>query len=159
MTFILWNPYYSVRIELWPLVTVLVWRAVLARNRGYSIVVSGPRGPCYHSLFLYCIVDEVGYKSLNTPNGLTWWRHQMETFSALQAICAGNSPVTDEFLAQRPVARGFDVFFDLWLNKQLSKQWWGWWFDTPSRPLWRHCNELGLFVEAGLVTSTREAPK
>ena len=35
---------------------------------------------------------------------------------------------------------GFDVFFDLRLNKRLSKQWWGWWFETPSRPLWRHCS-------------------
>ena len=26
-----------------------------------------------------------------------WWRHQMETFSALLAICAGNSPVAGEF--------------------------------------------------------------
>ena len=41
---------------------------------------------------------------------------------------------------QRPVTRSFDVFFDLRLNKRLSKQSWGWWFDTPSRPLWRHCN-------------------
>ena len=24
----------------------------------------------------------------------TWWRHQMKTFSALLAFCAGNSPVT-----------------------------------------------------------------
>ena len=46
----------------------------------------------------------------------------METFSALLAICAGNSPVTAEFLAQRPVTRSFDVFFDLLLNKRLSKQ-------------------------------------
>ena len=44
----------------------------------------------------------------------------METFSALPAICAGNSPVTGEFPAQRPVTRSFDVFFDLRLNKQLS---------------------------------------
>ena len=58
----------------------------------------------------------------------TWWRHQMETFSALLAICAGNSPVSGEFPAQRPVTRNFDVFFDLCLNKPLSKQWWGWWF-------------------------------
>ena len=42
-----------------------------------------------------------------------WWRHQMETFSALLAICAGNSPVPGEFPAQRPVTRSFDVFFDL----------------------------------------------
>ena len=73
---------------------------------------------------------------------ITWWRHQMETFSALLAICAGNSPVTGEFPAQRPVTWIFDVFFDLRLNKRLSKQWWGWWFKAPSRPLWRHCNGL-----------------
>ena len=47
----------------------------------------------------------------------------MEAFSALLAICAGNSPVTGEFPAQRPVTRGFDVFFDLRLNKRLSQQW------------------------------------
>ena len=43
----------------------------------------------------------------------SWWRHQMETFSALLALSAG--------------------------NKLLSKQWWDWWFETPSHPLWRHC--------------------
>ena len=64
----------------------------------------------------------------------------METFSALLAICAGNSLVIGEFPTQRPVTRSFDVFFHLRLNKQLSKQSWGWWFETPSRPLWRHCN-------------------
>ena len=36
--------------------------------------------------------------------------------------------------------RSFDVFFDLRLNKRLSKQSCGWWFATPSRSLWRHCN-------------------
>ena len=41
--------------------------------------------------------------------------------------------------SQRPVTRGFDVSFDLWLNKRLSKQSWGWWFETPSGSLWRHC--------------------
>ena len=45
--------------------------------------------------------------------------------------------------SQRPVTRDFDVFSDLRLNKLLSKQWWGWWFGTPSRPLWHHCNKLG----------------
>ena len=42
--------------------------------------------------------------------------------SALLAICAGNSPVTGEFPAQRAVMRSFDVFFDLCLNKRLGKQ-------------------------------------
>ena len=69
-----------------------------------------------------------------------WWRHQMETFSAWLAICAGNSPVPGEFPAQRPVTRSFDVFFDLRLNKRLSKQPWGWWFETPAWSLWRHRN-------------------
>ena len=39
----------------------------------------------------------------------------METFSALLAICAENSPVSGEFPEQRPVTRSFDIFFDfLW---------------------------------------------
>ena len=75
---------------------------------------------------------------------LTWWRHQMEIFSALLAICAGNSPVTGEFPTQRPVTRSFDVYFDLRPNERLSKQWWGWWFETLSRSLWRHRNETSL---------------
>ena len=46
----------------------------------------------------------------------------METFSALLALCAGNPLVAGEFPAQRPVTQSFDVFFDLRLNKRLSKQ-------------------------------------
>ena len=44
------------------------------------------------------------------------WRHQMDTFSASVALCSGDSPVTGEFPLQRPVARSFDVFFDLRLE-------------------------------------------
>ena len=76
---------------------------------------------------------------------LQWWRHQMEPFSALLAICAGNSLGTGEFPPQRPVTRSFDVFFDVRPNKRLSKQWWGWWFKTPSCPLWRDCNADDIF--------------
>ena len=72
----------------------------------------------------------------------TWWRHQMETFSALLVLCTGNSPGTGEFPSQRPVTRSFDVSFDnLGLNKRLSEQSRRWWFETPVRPLWRHCND------------------
>ena len=49
-----------------------------------------------------------------------------------------------EFPTQRPVTRTFDVFFDLRLNKRLSKQPWGWWFETPSWSLWRHRNETSM---------------
>ena len=99
----------------------------------------------------------------------TWWRHQMEAFSTLLALCAENSPVSGEFPAQRPVTQSFDVFFDLRLNKRLSKQSCGWWFDTLSRPLWRHRNdkktsgngdgavlvEWGPFCWHGLIIQSR----
>ena len=74
--------------------------------------------------------------------GSIWWRHEMETFSALLAICAENSPVPGEFPAQRPVTRSCD----LRPNKRLSKQSRGRWFETPSRPLWRHRNELTKYI-------------
>ena len=45
----------------------------------------------------------------------------METFNALLALCVDNSSVAGEFLAQWPVTRSFDVFFDMRLNKRLSK--------------------------------------
>ena len=60
----------------------------------------------------------------------------METFSALLAICAWNSPVTGEFPAQTPVTRSFDVFFDLRLHKRLSKQskiFWFMWTSTTAQ--------------------------
>ena len=77
-----------------------------------------------------------------------WWCHPMEIFSALLAICEGNSPVIGEFPTQRTVTRSFDVLFDLRLNKQLSKQWWGWWFEMPSCSSWRHCNGNKASVDA-----------
>ena len=85
-------------------------------------------------------------------NPLTWWRPHMETLYALLAICAGNSPVTGEFPSQRSVTRSFDVFFDLHLNKRLSKQSWGWWFETPSRPSWRHRNVKFMSVNKDFQT-------
>ena len=66
----------------------------------------------------------------------------MDTFSALLAICTGNSPVTGKIPSQMPVTQSFDVFCDLRLNKRFRKQWWGWWFETPSFSLWRHCNAM-----------------
>ena len=91
-------------------------------------------GPCFPSVlpvqWLLCVAASV-----------SWWRHQMETFSALLALHVGNSLVTGEFPSQRPVMWSFDVFFDLCLNKWLSKQSRGWWFEMPSRPLWCHCND------------------
>ena len=86
-----------------------------------------------------CQIGEIG--SVDTYARAAQWRLQMESFYALLAICAENSPVTGEQrLVTRPVTRSFDVFFDRQLNKRLSIQSWGCCFETPPRPLWRHCN-------------------
>ena len=77
----------------------------------------------------------------------------METFSALLAICAGNSPVTGEYPTQRPVTRNFDVYIDLRLYKRLNKQSWGWWFERLSCPLWRHCNGCQLDEPPGFSSN------
>ena len=78
---------------------------------------------------------------LNNP----WWRHQMETFSAL---LAGHRWI--------PCTKASDA--ELWwflqrLNKQLSKKWWGWWFETPSRSLWRHCN-VACYLDSNQETTS-----
>ena len=62
---------------------------------------------------------------------VTWWRDQMETFSTLLDLCAGNSPVTGEIPAQRPVTRSFDVFFVVRLNN-------GWVNNHEADDLRRH---------------------
>ena len=81
----------------------------------------------------------------------------MEIFPALLAVWAGKSPVTGEIPAQRPVRRSFDDFFDLRLNTRLSKLWWGWWFETPSRPLWRHSNDK-IFAQGPLQLVIDSSP-
>ena len=75
----------------------------------------------------------------------------METFSASLALCAGIAPVTCEFPSQRPVMGGLDVLLDLCLNKRLSKQSWGWWFETTSHQLWRHCKKNAQIVESYIL--------
>ena len=91
---------------------------------------------------------------------LLWWnqvvtQYPTQSLSALIVLCLtmmtssnGNifrvtGPMCGEFTgpgdfpAQRPATRSFDVFFDLRLYKRLSKQRWGWWFETTSWSLWR----------------------
>ena len=75
----------------------------------------------------------------------SWWRHQMETFSPLLALCEGNPSVTSGFPNQRPVTWSFYIFFALRLSKRLSKHPRSRWFDRPWRLVWRHCNVLPNF--------------
>ena len=60
------------------------------------------------------------------------WKHFPRNWPFVRGI---------EFPAQKSVTRSFYVFFDLRLNKRLSKHSWVWWFETLSRPLWRHSND------------------
>ena len=79
----------------------------------------------------------------------------METFSALLVLCARNSPVIGEFPSQRPETRSFDAFFDLRLNKRLSKQSRSRWFETILRSLWRHCNVNSTPCSQALATGLK----
>ena len=64
--------------------------------------------------------------------------------SAWLGLCEGDPPLTDGFSSQRTVMQSFDAFFDLRLKKRPNKQSRRWWFETPSRSLWCHCNVMGL---------------
>ena len=89
-------------------------------------------------------INTLQYIKLYHDDVIKW-----KNFAALLAFCAGNSAVTGELPAQMPATRSFDVFFDLRLNERLSEQLFGWWFERPSRPLWRHSNVIeDFFLEA-----------
>ena len=82
---------------------------------------------------------------------IPWCRHQMETFSALLALCKGDPSVTGGFPLQRPVTRIFDVFLDLSLNKRLGKQSRRRWFETQSRSSWSHWNSTKNCTVANIM--------
>ena len=86
-----------------------------------------------------------------------WGHHgngkpRMMTSSNGNIFCV-TGPLCGEFTGpvnshtQRSVTRSFDVFFDLRVNKRMSKQQWGWWFETPSWSLWRHRNDVSAMWE------------
>ena len=84
-------------------------------------------------------VDYIRIVMMTSSNGII--------FPVTGLLC-GEFTGPGEFPTQRPVTRSFDVFFDLRLNKRLSKQPWGWWFEMPSLSLWRQCNGEKRFVAA-----------
>ena len=78
-------------------------------------VINNQYNPCHDTCSVFMI-----FKS--------WWRHQVETSISHRWI-----PLT-----HRPVTRNYEVFFDLRLNKRLSKQSRRRWFEMSLRSLWRH---------------------
>ena len=142
--------------------TYPIWRPMHEQHHWTWRVVYSSRG-CSNNFFVFkprTILENVEVGQWMFVITLhAWWRHQMETFSALLALCAGNSPVTGEFPSQRSVTRSFDVFFDLRLNKRLSKHSWGWCLETPLRSLWRHCDGLIiLWVRANTMSQHISSP-
>ena len=94
----------------------------------------------YRPAWLFLKLIDTHETIVNATRILSWWRHQTETFPRYWPFVRGihRSPVN--FL-QKGQWRGALMFSLICaLNKRLSKQWWGWWFETPSCPLWRHCS-------------------
>ena len=82
----------------------------------------------------------------------TYW--QVWETQHLQSWSEQDRFLLAKFLPQRPVMWSFDVFFDLRLKKWLSKQSWGWWFETPPCSLWHQCNAVGLHWKPRVVMCT-----
>ena len=83
-------------------------------------------------------MDPPHSREVTTRTLLTMTSWNGNIFRVTGPLC-GEFASPGEFPAQRPVTWSFDVFFDLRPNKRLSKQPPGWWFETPSWSLWRHC--------------------
>ena len=85
---------------------------------------------------------------------MLWWNHRWEMVRNAESMIdllsyprgRVTGPLCGEFPSQMSVTRSFDVFFDLRLNKRSSKQSRRWWFETPLRSLWRHCNATAKYL-------------
>ena len=81
--------------------------------------------------------------SLNLHDDFIKWKHFLHNWPFVRGIhWSGWIPHT------KARTRSFDVFYDLRLNKRLSKQPWGWWFETASWSLWCQCNG---FLHCGIL--------
>ena len=103
-----------------------LWTASDSKS-AHPLIISTFRYTIYPMEYVHTLVCFVWDKSyFSDSHGfsthISWWHHKIDTFSALLALCVGNSSVTGEFPSQRPATRSFDVFFELCLNIRLSKQ-------------------------------------
>ena len=118
----------------------------------YSSIIHHVASRVYHGHRNYKFIrrTRTGIIQIEMPYGDSPVTHRNQTqvmvtsssgniFRVTGPLC-GEFTGPGEFPAQRPVTQSFDAFFDLRPNKRLSKQPWGWWFETQSWSLWRHCN-------------------
>ena len=120
-----------------------------------TVYIHGTSVVCAYELYIFwiiylrirlCLVDRhlpLHIHKLYVYACCSWWRHQMETFSALLALCVGNSPATvnSPYNGQW---RGALMFSLIFAYKGLSKQTRRRWFETPLGSSWRHCNVIPL---------------
>ena len=94
-------------------------------------------GTCHNTVLASITLEGKGWyrDSFYTNDDIIKWKHFPRYWPFVPG-CNGTRWIPHT----KPVTRSFDVFFDLRLNKRLSKQSWGWWFGTLLRPLWRRCN-------------------
>ena len=97
-SFVFWGSWMSLHYVSTSVLLWLPWWTVRIRIRGTV--------PAATAQWRFSLIEP------STRLVWSWWRHQMETFSALLATCAGNGSVPGEVPAQRPVTWSFDVFFD-----------------------------------------------
>ena len=97
--------------------------------------------PCYGLMTRYPFVVSLRNVSFTQAMNNNIMKSSNGTIFRVTGPLCGEFTGSGEFPAQRPVTRSFDVFFDLRLSKLLSKQPWGWWFETPPWSLWRQCNQ------------------
>ena len=99
-------------------VSYFVWRTVHWPIEAWNLNKRQSIGGISEWIFLnenVCILIQISLSS--------WWRHQMETFSASLVLREGNPKVTGVFPSQRPVTQGFGVFFDVRLNNGWANNW------------------------------------
>ena len=112
------------------------------------------QGYFHRVTFGYCPLSNCIYLCVKHKQYIKFTFHTGNSYLCLELIMTTTSngifiritgPLCGEFTSHwwillRPVTRSFDFsLIRAWIN--LSKQSWGWWFETPSRSLWRHCND------------------
>ena len=112
---------------------VVLWKSCLISRM--AVILTG--GLCISSAAVDAVVSMIIKPAAAGLVDIMMMSSNGNIFRVTGPLC-GNSPVTGEFPTQRPVTRSFDIFFDLPLNKRLSKQLWDWWFETSLCSLWHH---------------------
>ena len=105
------------------------------------------KSPCHtYMSFKYSYVTNIRSASWCCDDDVIKWKHFPRYWPFVRGI--DRSPVGSPH--KRPVARSFDVIYDLHLKKRLSDQSRRRWFEKPSHSLWRHCNHPEVSMQISI---------